>query len=634
MHCRGLNRRSWWINLVPIRITLWKLLRDWQIPQLVGICQSPVSFYSDRLFVSLHKPTCRLLGVSLSVLAALWVTSPLALAHATLTGSAPANGSRVEQPPPAIVLSYSEELDLAFSQVEVRNAAGQIIAAGSGTLDPAGSPTLRLALAPLPAAGYRVTWLVRSLVDGHLSVGAVNFAVGKDTPLPSLLPPPGTEPPTTAQPEAVEVGLRWLTYLAVAFTLGPVAFALFVWQHSYRRTLGDRQVDGVSRQALVATDVNVSRGLRRLVIGGSVGIAGLSLLFAFYQAWRLAPVTADGTVGQALLGLLAGPTLPLLLARFGVLLGIWLIASELTPTAQPLWAWWVTLWLGLGLGFSFSLQGHTAAFAARLPILLDLAHLAAMSAWLGGLVCLVFTLRWRRELAGPFWRLLVRRFSALALTSVGVLTLTGLYNAYDLVGDPSQLLATTYGRALAAKVGLLGLLALLGAFNFLVFSPRSTHATTSTSWLTRTAASEMLLAGLALLAAAMMTTLAPAADVLLAQKQLGVTARQRQQDLQSTVWIVPARVGENEFAVDVLDRRRGVDEQQNPLQVWLRLTYLNAARPVQELSLVLQGAGRYTLRGDYLPLAGQWRATVILRRAGFADVEQSVVFDTLDQVFP
>lgn len=567
-------------------------------------------------------------------LAGLGGTGTAVWAHANLVKSAPTSGERLEQAPQEIVLAYTEELDPAFTKVEVRNAAGKVVVSGAGTIAAENTNTLRLALDALPEDGYSAIWRVRSLVDGHISLGAVTFAVGKDTPLPSLLPQPGAATPVTARPEPLEVVLRWLGYLALALTLGPLCFGLFVWQRAYGHALGQEEIDAEAKAELRRVGEHVVRGLRRLVIVSSIGIAVLSLLFVFYQAGRLATIMEGGTLGRALLGLLAGTTLPTMGARLAMLVGLWLLVTELSTAQESLWAWRITLVMGIGLAFSFTMQGHVAAFGSRVRVLLDMAHLLAMSAWLGGLVALVWTLRWRGVLPLPFWAMVVRRFSGLALISVGGLALTGLYNAYNLVGDPAQLLATTYGQALAVKVGLFGLLMLLGAVNLLVISPRLARQTTGVGWLRSTTRSEIVGAGLALAAAATMTAVSPAADALLAQRRLGVVAAQRQGDVQFTVWIAPAQAGDNEFAVDVVDNRVGVDEQRNPLQVLLRLTYLTMATGVQQVELTPQGQGRYALRGSYLPLEGQWRAEVILRRSGFDDVRHTVELDTLDKVFP
>ena len=65
-----------------------------------------------------------------------------------------------------------------------------------------------------------------------------------------------------------------------------------------------------------------------------------------------------------------------------------------------------------------------------------------------------------------------RRFSAIALASMSLLILSGLANAWELVGTIPALIGTTYGRLLMLKVSLLLPLLGLAALNLLRDKPR------------------------------------------------------------------------------------------------------------------------------------------------------------------
>src|SRR5439155_25580330 len=111
-----------------------------------------------------------------------------------------------------------------------------------------------------------------------------------------------------------------------------------------------------------------------------------------------------------------------------------------------------------------------AAIAAPL----DWLHLAAMIAWLGGLIPLAFAIQMAAtapDQAMPL-ALLIPRFSRLTIVCVVVLTLTGIYNYTLQIGALELLAATTYGRALLIKLGLFGALLLLGGLNLFVLSRR------------------------------------------------------------------------------------------------------------------------------------------------------------------
>ena len=70
----------------------------------------------------------------------------------------------------------------------------------------------------------------------------------------------------------------------------------------------------------------------------------------------------------------------------------------------------------------------------------------------------------------------VVRFSALALTAVAVLVVTGVYRALAELGSVGDVADTAYGRALLVKLGLFAVLLCGGAYNRLVAHPRLERA--------------------------------------------------------------------------------------------------------------------------------------------------------------
>jgi hypothetical protein len=125
-----------------------------------------------------------------------------------------------------------------------------------------------------------------------------------------------------------------------------------------------------------------------------------------------------------------------------------------------------------------------------------------------------------------------------------------------------------------------------------------------------------------LLTVGVLTTVAPAFDALAMQHDLGFEQTVRQGHVKMVVRIAPAKVGDNEFGVDVFDKRPGADAV--PLTVLLRFTMMGHSGTTQAEATHLSGP-RYTVRGSYLAMSGQWQVEVILRRSGFDDVRH--VFD-------
>jgi copper transport protein len=107
--------------------------------------------------------------------------------------------------------------------------------------------------------------------------------------------------------------------------------------------------------------------------------------------------------------------------------------------------------IAAGLGATWAAASHAATGAhGGTALVADVAHLLAASVWVGGLAT-ALTLLPFTEVAGTA----VHRFSRLAMVCVGVLVVTGLFQAWLRVQTPAAVLTTTYGRLLAAKIAVL-----------------------------------------------------------------------------------------------------------------------------------------------------------------------------------
>ncbi len=120
---------------------------------------------------------------------------------------------------------------------------------------------------------------------------------------------------------------------------------------------------------------------------------------------------------------------------------------------------WLALALAGGYLASLALVGHAAdgQGAERfLRITTDVVHLLAAGAWLGALpglaVLFAGALRASSAASLSIAARAARRFSTLGIASVGALLLSGLGNAWYLVGDVPALLGTPYGQLLVAKI--------------------------------------------------------------------------------------------------------------------------------------------------------------------------------------
>jgi copper resistance protein C len=113
-----------------------------------------------------------LLIASFAVLAA----TP-AHAHAFLDHASPAVGRTVATAPPSVTIWFTQELEPAFSSIEVQDQAGARFDAGDAKVDAKDPTILRVSLKPLPPGKYKVSWRVVS-VDTHATEGTFAFTVG------------------------------------------------------------------------------------------------------------------------------------------------------------------------------------------------------------------------------------------------------------------------------------------------------------------------------------------------------------------------------------------------------------------------------------------------------------------------
>ncbi len=272
-----------------------------------------------------------------------------------------------------------------------------------------------------------------------------------------------------------------------------------------------------------------------------------------------------------------------------------------------------------------ALGGHASVrtpVAALLP--LDIAHVLAMSAWIGGLVALVLVLpAATRRLAPPDrTRLLagaLTRFSPIALGCVAVLLVTGTIQAVLHIGSWAAVLDTGFGRAVVVKAVLLGVLIGLGAVNRRRVVPalRRLAAGAQTPGAAGHLLRRMLRAEVALVVVVLGVTGAlvsyPPPDSLAGGPFSG-TARLGPLSLQATV--DPARVGSNEMHLYLLRASDGTPfAGTKELTVSLSLPD-KAIGPIPARAREA-GPGHYVIDTVSLVPAGDWRVEVTSRVTEF-----------------
>ena len=97
-----------------------------------------------------------------------------ASAHAHLDHAVPAVGSTVPAPPQDVTLTFTQNLEAAFSTVAVTDASGTRVDQGETKIS---GNTMQVGLKSLSPGSYTVHWQAVS-VDTHKTQGDFSFSVG------------------------------------------------------------------------------------------------------------------------------------------------------------------------------------------------------------------------------------------------------------------------------------------------------------------------------------------------------------------------------------------------------------------------------------------------------------------------
>jgi putative copper resistance protein D len=169
------------------------------------------------------------------------------------------------------------------------------------------------------------------------------------------------------------------------------------------------------------------------------------------------------------------------LTQFGLVAQVRLalaIALAICLALERLALWrWLGLAVAVSLAASIAWTGHAASTPFTLGYLhlaSDALHLAAASAWIGGLVPFALLLGMARCHKG--WAALeldaIRRFSMLGIVSVATLILSGAVNSWILVGSFRGLVETVYGQLLMFKLAAFAAMLAFAAVNRFALTPQ------------------------------------------------------------------------------------------------------------------------------------------------------------------
>ncbi len=328
--------------------------------------------------------------------------SPSAVAaHAELILASPAPGTGLAQAPAAVVIKFSEPLNVALSRIEVLDSSGADVGQGP-TLSVAGdAQAMRRPLGLLPIGQYTVRWTTVSALDGHTLRGTYSFAVGTGADAGTTI----ADSPLDSEGPLGLVG-RFVALVA----LGAWLASSLLRAPSMRAGLDPAKAARIARASPAVAFVGtiVSLLSTTLVATGSLGAIGAVLA---------------SPSGEARLVVLAATVI-------GMLVG--------------------TRWRPLSVGLAVvaivadAASGHAASSAEPFLATASFAlHLAAVGVWTYAIAGSL--------LAAPDLRRALGTFTPYAIVAGAIVAGTGIFNAFVELADPADLVETGYGLVLVAK---------------------------------------------------------------------------------------------------------------------------------------------------------------------------------------
>ncbi|SED20272.1 copper transport protein [Streptomyces misionensis] len=383
-----------------------------------------------------------LLLLLLAVTGTLLAGAGPASAHAALTGSDPAQGVVVAQPPARVSLTFSEKVAMNEGSLRVLDPKGRPVQTGAPANVRGTTYAVNLE-SGLGQGTYTVTYQVVS-ADSHPVAGAYTFSVG--APSKTVVPDAAT-----AVGGGIVGGLyafgRYVSYAGFIVLAGGTAFVLVCW----------RRGAGV-------------RALQRLVVGGWLALTAATLWLlllrgSYTTTGKLADVFDLGLLGQVLQTKPGAALVSRLLLLAAAALFIAVLFGSYQRREEGAEKRDLTFGLGIGgvvvaagLATSWAVSEHASVgLQPGIAMPVDVVHLLAVAAWLGGLTALLVAL-YRAPAGMPVEAAAVRRFSRLAFGSVLVLVVTGVYQSWRQLGSWSAFTGTRYGQLLLAKIALVALM--------------------------------------------------------------------------------------------------------------------------------------------------------------------------------
>lgn len=572
-----------------------------------------------------HSARLREALAAVLALVVLLAVPAAASAHAQLERTSPGRDALVRTPPVVVSFTFSEPVTGSAGAVRVFDARGDRVDRGDARHPGDRPEAIGVPLQPgLKDGTYTATYRVVS-ADGHIVSGGFSFSIGtRGGPRGATVGDLLAGQRTGAVTEDAFVVVRAVQFGAIAVGAGALFFLLLIWLPALATVTG---AQGRWAEASAAG----RRRLRVLLLTAAGAGAVSAVLGVILEAASAAGVSFF----RALDGTILGDVLD---TRFGafwaIAAGLWVLvggAAALVPLRRDA----VSAVLALPVLALLTLPATAGHSSVQDPVWLllpaNLLHVAAMAAWVGGLVALLVAVpaATRRLEPGDRTRLLaatLTRFSPVAFVAVCVILATGVAQALVETDAWSELLDTAFGRAVLIKFVLLLVLIGLGAVNQRRTVPRlralaaegATPGETGVV-LRRTLRLEVLLVVVVLAVTGALAGYPPAKTA--ANGPVNVTTTIGPEQLQLTV--DPAKVGANEIHLYLLDPKTGA---QFAGTKELTLTATLPGKGIGPIPLTAEkaGPGHYVVPSAVLGVPGTWELMVTDRVSAFDESTKTV----------
>jgi copper transport protein len=268
--------------------------------------------------------------------------------------------------------------------------------------------------------------------------------------------------------------------------------------------------------------------------------------------------------------------------------------------------WWRALFaaalLGVGVASAFSGHGATGRWHA-VGIIATVVHVAAMAAWLGGVMMVLVGVR--KLTVGQ-----LRLFSTVAVSAMLLIVASGVVQAIRQVESLDALTNTNYGTLLLWKVGFVVAVLIVAAISRRIVWRQQLDRPR----LIRTVAIEVVLA----VAVVSVTAVLMGANPSQAVQSGPFSAQLVNQGYIASITIEPARVGSNVMHLYLSNPQSSLVE---PDDVQVQISDPSREVAPLDVTMVRSGASHYSSTDLVFPYSATWVLTVNTRYNTFDSVQ-------------